>query len=263
MTAYVTKFSVRDRTRASLRLSVVNCRASRQFKRASQPSAPTVTFSASPTSIPNGQSSTLAWTSTNATACSGTGKGFSPSGASGSLAVSPGVTTTYGITCTGAGGSASQSVTVAVTAAPTLDGWHDSRGYGHDLLPPNSIAEYARDRRRGARQPGRGHRRSSEQPYTWWKVAFDDDLTGWTYQGGLAAASPNAPTLSFSASPAYIAPGASSTLSWSSTNATSCSGVGFSPSRASGSRLSLADCKHHVQHHLHRQRRIYDSNQRR
>ena len=70
-----------------------------------------------------------------------------------------------------------------------------------------------------------------------WRVAFYDDLTGWTGQGGLAAASPGAPTLSFHASPRGIAPGASSTLSWSSTNATSCSGTGFSPSGVSGSRL--------------------------
>ena len=72
---------------------------------------------------------------------------------------------------------------------------------------------------------------------TWWQVAFDDDLTGWTYQGGLAPASPTAPTLTFSANPPSVAPGASSTLTWSSTNATSCSGVGFSPSGASGSLL--------------------------
>ena len=78
---------------------------------------PTVTLSASPVAISNGQSSTLAWSSTNATACSGTGKGFSPSGASGSIAVSPKTTTTYGITCTGARGLASQSVAVTVTRA--------------------------------------------------------------------------------------------------------------------------------------------------
>src|SRR5208283_1659143 len=76
---------------------------------------------------------------------------------------------------------------------------------------------------------------------TWWQVAFNDDLAGWTFQSGptyatgLAAASPNAPTLTFSANPPSVAPGASSTLSWSSTNATSCRGVGFSPSGVSGS----------------------------
>ena len=125
--------------------------------------AATVTLSASPASIPNGESSTLAWTSANATACSGTGKGFSPSGPSGSLAVSPGVTTTYGVTCTGAGGSASQSVAVTVTAAPTLAIGMTVAATGTDLRLVNAIDGYARNRRRGAGKPGRGHRRSSER----------------------------------------------------------------------------------------------------
>jgi hypothetical protein len=57
--------------------------------------------------------------------------------------------------------------------------------------------------------------------YTWSKVAFDDNLTGWISQSAVAPASPSAPILIFSANLADIAPGASSTLSWSSTNATS------------------------------------------
>jgi hypothetical protein len=73
--------------------------------------------------------------------------------------------------------------------------------------------------------------------YTFWKVTFNDNLTGWTGEGSLAAATPTAPTLMFSAIPAGIAPGASSTLSWSSTKATSCRGTGFYPSGASGSRV--------------------------
>ena len=80
--------------------------------------APTATLSAFGRSIPNGQSVTLMWSSTNAKTCSGTG--FSASGPSGSVTVSPTATTTYGITCIGSGGSASQSVTVAVTPAPKL-----------------------------------------------------------------------------------------------------------------------------------------------
>ena len=197
--------------------------------------APTVTFSASPTSMPNGQASTLTWTSANATACSGTGKGFSPSGASGSLAVSPGVTTTYSITCTGAGGSASQSVAVAVTAAPTLTVGMTVAATGKIYAystPSNSTSAIGVE---ASGNQGVVIGGPASNGNTWWKVAFDDDLTGWTYQGGLAPASPTAPTLSFSANPPTVAPGASSTLSWSSTNATSCSGVGFSPSRASGS----------------------------
>jgi hypothetical protein len=71
--------------------------------------------------------------------------------------------------------------------------------------------------------------------YTWWKVEFNNNLTGWFVQGNLAAVSPTAPTLVFSASPGGIAAGDSSTLSWSSTNATFCRGTGFSPASASGS----------------------------
>src|SRR5271166_896185 len=72
---------------------------------------------------------------------------------------------------------------------------------------------------------------------SWWQVAFDDDLTGWATQGGLASATPGAPTLTFSAYSPSVGPGASSTLTWTSTNATTCSGTGFSPSGASGSSL--------------------------
>ena len=198
-------------------------------------SPPTVTFSASPTSIPNGQSSTLAWTSANATACSGTGKGFSPSGPSGSLAVSPKTTTTYGITCTGAGGSASQSVAVAVTAAPTLTVGETVAAtgtiYAYSTPTPNTPAI-------GSEWPGNqgvviGGPASNGS--TWWEVAFNDGLTGWVFQSAVAAVSPTAPPVSFSANPASIPPWASSTLSWSSTNATSCTGAGFSPSGVSGS----------------------------
>jgi len=82
--------------------------------------APTVALTATPASITSGQSSTLSWSSTNATSCTGTG--FTAPGTSGSLAVSPMVTTTYSITCTGTGGtSPAASATVAVTAGGTTE----------------------------------------------------------------------------------------------------------------------------------------------
>lgn len=85
------------------------------------PPAPTVSISASPTLVNAGGSSSLTWSSTNATSCSG--NSFTASGTSGSVTVSPTVTTIYTITCTGAGGSKSASVTVtfvADTAAPSV-----------------------------------------------------------------------------------------------------------------------------------------------
>jgi len=86
--------------------------------------APTVTLSASPTSVTAGAASTLSWTSSNATSCTGTGTGFtgSQSVGSGSLSVSVEATTTFTLTCVGAGGSAAQSVTVTATAAPSHSG---------------------------------------------------------------------------------------------------------------------------------------------
>lgn len=78
--------------------------------------APTANLTAFPSSINAGQSSTLSWSSTNATTCSAP---WTTSGSSsGSQSVSPTTTTTYSITCTGAGGSASSSATVNVAAQP-------------------------------------------------------------------------------------------------------------------------------------------------
>jgi Right handed beta helix region len=76
-----------------------------------------VPLSANPTSIVQGNSSTLTWSSTNATSCTGTN--FTPTGTAGSVQVSPSVTTTYLLTCTGAGGTAMSGTTVTVTT-PTL-----------------------------------------------------------------------------------------------------------------------------------------------
>ena len=196
---------------------------------------PTVTLSAWPTSIPNSQSSAIAWTSTNATSCNGTGKGFAPSGVSGSLVVSPKVTATYRVTCTGADGSASQSVTVAVTGEPTLAIGMTVAATAtvHPTPAPMQGAPVIGDEAAGSRGTVVGGPASNG--YTWWQVAFDDDLTGWISQANVAAVSPTAPTLSFRANPVGVASGASSTLSWSSTNATACSGTEFSPTGLSGS----------------------------
>ena len=82
----------------------------------STPPPPTVTLTANPTTINSGQSSTLTWSSTNATSCSATTpSGWTSSTAtSGTQSVSPTTTTTYTITCTGTGGSTPATATVTV-----------------------------------------------------------------------------------------------------------------------------------------------------
>jgi predicted xylan-binding protein with Ca-dependent carbohydrate-binding module len=80
--------------------------------------SPTVALSATPTSVSSGGSSTLTWSSTNATSCTASGAWSGTKATSGSVstgALSTG--STYNLSCTGAGGSASASVTVSITSS--------------------------------------------------------------------------------------------------------------------------------------------------
>ena len=81
--------------------------------------APTVTLNASPSSINKGDSSTLSWTSTNATSVSIAPEVGSVT-AEGNTKVSPADSTTYTITASGPGGSANATARVTVSVpAPT------------------------------------------------------------------------------------------------------------------------------------------------
>ncbi|MDE3178566.1 MAG: peptidoglycan-associated lipoprotein Pal [Acidobacteriota bacterium] len=81
------------------------------------PTAPTVTLSAEPSTIEKGQSSTLSWTSTNATTLN-LQPGIGSVQAQGSTTVTPDESTTYTITATGPGGTATDSARVTVTVPP-------------------------------------------------------------------------------------------------------------------------------------------------
>ena len=86
--------------------------------------APTVSLSANPISISSGASSTLSWSSTNATRCIASGAWSGSKAVSGSETVSNLLaTSSYTLTCTGTGGSSTKSTTVnvsQVTPAPTV-----------------------------------------------------------------------------------------------------------------------------------------------
>ncbi|MDO8743221.1 MAG: hypothetical protein Q7J30_01510 [Candidatus Azambacteria bacterium] len=91
--------------------------------------APTIdTFSANPSSIYQGQTSTLTWTSANTTSCSASGAWSGPKSTNNSIGelVFPSSvpTTTYTLTCSGPGGSAVKSATVDV-APLGLPGWKE------------------------------------------------------------------------------------------------------------------------------------------
>src|SRR5215469_7071405 len=82
--------------------------------------ATTASLSAYPTKISPGQASTLTWSSTNASSC--TGGGFTASGVSGKAVIYPTVTTAYAITCTGEAGPATAMATVTVASLKTCRG---------------------------------------------------------------------------------------------------------------------------------------------
>ena len=106
------------------------------------PNAPTVLLTATPDEIGSGESSLLEWSSENANSCTGTN--FSTSDETdGTATVSPTETTTYTVTCFGAGDQeASDSAEVIYTCTPTNicgTGANANRRYnsctGAEILP--------------------------------------------------------------------------------------------------------------------------------
>jgi len=81
------------------------------------PPAPTVSLSANPASVMQGQCATLVWTSANASSAS-IDQGVGTVDLSGLRQVCPGTTTQYTIAAVGDGGTRSASTTVTVTAPP-------------------------------------------------------------------------------------------------------------------------------------------------
>ncbi len=84
---------------------------------------PTASITASPSVITLGSTTTLTWSSTNATSCTASGAWSGTQPTSGSVTETPTATgtATYTLVCTGAGGSANASATVTVNAAPLPD----------------------------------------------------------------------------------------------------------------------------------------------
>lgn len=80
------------------------------------PAAPTASITVAPQAIDPGQSSTLRWTTTDATSASVSGLGRVAT--SGSRSVSPNESTSYTLTATGPGGSAQATTRITVNPPP-------------------------------------------------------------------------------------------------------------------------------------------------
>lgn len=200
--------------------------------------APTVTFSATPTSLLSGETSTLTWSSTNATSCSASGAWSGTEPTSGTQTLHPTTTSTYTLACTGNGGSASQSVTVSIITPPpaptpptvsfTATPSTLTLGQSASLTwtSTNATSCAASGAWSGA-QPTSGS--TTQSPLT--TSTYTLTCTG---AGGSVSQSrivtvtspPPVPTVSLSVTPSTIKTGQSANLTWNATNATTCTASG-------------------------------------
>lgn len=202
--------------------------------------APTVSMTANPTTINLGQSSTLSWSSTNATSCS-IDQGIGDVSVNGTRLVSPITNTTYTITCSGPTAPSAQSSAAIIVNQPPGDfNLSVGGGLACNSVPLSWTAASGADGYRILRGSPRVDI-SPYQPYT--ALNFTDTSvsqnTSYVYQIEAYNASgvnrSNAlnvdtpfcsPTLNFSGNPTSIFEGQSTTLTWSSSYATSCTASG-------------------------------------
>jgi hypothetical protein len=194
---------------------------------------PTVSLSAATTTIDAGQSTTLTWTSTDATSCNASGAWSGVLAASGNQSTAAlSDDATYSITCTGPGGAShSASVAITVNALPTAQLTANPTTIsvgGASTLSWSSVHATAC----AASGDWSGALASSGTQSTGAlssNASFSVTCSG---AGGTSSVSSAAvtvnplPTASLTATPTAVAVGTSSTLTWSSTNADSCTASG-------------------------------------
>ncbi len=195
--------------------------------------APTISLGVNPTSVAYNGSATLSWNTTNATACTASGNWTGAKALSGSQAVS-GITENkvYMLTCTGAGGSAEQFVPLTVNQpAPStkfISGAQVQTNTGVNVRNP------ANGTLLGTQSTGAIGTVIGGPVWTggyfWWNVDYASGVDGWSAEEYLNAYTPptptSAPTVSLTANPTTVTSGGSTVLTWSSTNASSCTASG-------------------------------------
>ena len=192
---------------------------------------PTAIINASPAAIASGGSSTLTWSSTAATACTASGGWTGTKTTSGTQTTGAlNATTSYSLTCNGPGGSSGVSTatvsvngaaTVALTARPAAV----SSGGASTLTwtSTNATSCTASGAWSGAKAPNGSQSTGALTVPTLYSLSC-------TGPGGASAVSSVTvnvvPLATLTANPSVITSGGTSTLTWSSINATSCTASG-------------------------------------
>ena len=208
--------------------------------------APIIKLAATPTTVGNLESSTLTWLTSDADECSASGGWHGPLATNGSWSTGKlSNTTEYELTCTGQWGSATQSVTVTVSAqspAVTLQASPSSLRSGESSTLTWSSQNATSCTASGAWSGSKGVSGSQSTGsvkensiYTLTCTGFGSSAT----QSATVSVTSSAPTVSLSAAPSTITSGASSILTWASTNATACTASGgWSGSKATSGTQS-------------------------
>ena len=212
---------------------------------------PSVTVTVTPQVVTPGGTTTITWTTTNATACTASGSWSGPEPVTNATGVTTAALTTvgtytYGLTCTGPGGSGSgsQQVFVGAVSAPTVNltvtpasiqpgdsttlTWSSTNstsctatgGTGSDGWNGTLATSNATGLNTGAI--------ATAGQYSYTLTCAGPGGTGSASQNLTVATSapPAPPAITFSASPTLLAPGGSITLTWNAANSTSCTASG-------------------------------------
>jgi hypothetical protein len=192
--------------------------------------SPTISLSASLNNVVTNGSTTLSWSSTDATGCSASGDWTGAKATSGSQTISTLTSNSnFSLTCSGAGGSASDSVSVTVSppTAPivNLSASPSSLPYNGSTTLSWSSSNTSSCTASGDWSGNKATSGSQSISALTSNSSFSLTCSG---AGGSAndsisitVAAP-VPTLSFSADPGTVSENGSTTLNWNATNATSC-----------------------------------------
>jgi hypothetical protein len=197
--------------------------------------APTVTLAATPTTLTLGQSSMLTWSSGNATACTASGGWSGSESLSGTQSVTPAAvgTATYTLSCSGAGGTVNAlaaitvnavvvpTPTVTLTASPTTI----TLGQSTTLTwsSTNATSCTASNAWSGAQATsGTQHVSPTQIGTNTYTLTCNGPGGSLVASAAVTVNNPPPPTVTMSVAPTSITLGQSATLTWSSTNATTC-----------------------------------------
>ena len=196
--------------------------------------SPTISLSASPTTVTMNGSTTINWSSKRASDCTALGDWSGSKATSGSQTIGPLTTdSTFNLSCSGVGGSINESIsiTVAASATPsvTLSASPSSLPYNGSTTLSWSSTNSSGCTASGDWSDNKATSGSQTILALTANSSFNLSCSG---PGGDASDSISItvaaplPTLSFSANPSTVSQNGLTTLDWSSTDVTSCTASG-------------------------------------